>query len=37
MIIAGTESGSSIYNAMNNRAAAVAHIGAELEVDVRHD
>ena len=37
MIIAGTESSSSIHNAMKNGAAAVVQISAKLEVDVQHD
>ncbi len=37
MIIAGTESSSSIHDATKNGAAAVAQIIAKLEVDVGHD
>ncbi len=37
MIVAGTESSSSIHDATKNGAAAVAQIIAELEVDVGHD
>ena len=37
MIIAGTESSSSIHNTTNNGAAAVAQIVAKLEVDVGYD
>jgi hypothetical protein len=35
--LTGTESSSSIYDTTKNGAAAVVQIGAELEVDVRHD
>ncbi len=37
MIIAGTESSSSIHDATKNGAAAVAQIFPKLEVDVGHD